>query len=707
MKHRAISFFFILFITCAACRAGAGEVSPEQLTIWPEGQGYQMLWQYMHALAAELPKRDFPPATTDEWDARKPLVRQDIMEVLGIHGLEKTPLNARVVDIIDRPDFTIEKLIWEGRPGFYTLANLWKPKGVEGKLPVLFWIPGHSATGKAAYGWPQNIFVRKGIMVLAIDWVGYSERSPQNHDKNAVCWTVGTSTRGIEIWDDIRAVDYLLSRDDVDPDRLAIAGRSGGGSQTFLLIGVEPRARAYVPQAGFSTFQEAYIQKAGGHCICNYMLGALARFNAADVLSMGAPDKLIQVVNGRLDRLFPIDGASQSVSDARKVYNLYGNKNRLRFFSDGGEHPATERQIQEITKFLMRALTPENEDYSIPEYEHLTPEELAVGLPQDSLTSIDICRRMKDAITYDPPPTDLATWEARAADMRDRLENQILGGFPERGPLNVEIHEEIKVDGATIQKISIETEPGLRLPLNVYIPDKGPEKKWVQIGLHKEGKVSELVNGIGNAPLKSYIKEDIFVVPDLRGLGEMSPEPEGELKFMRNYLEYELTTSAGIMGRPLAGMRAYDITRVIDYLCTRDDVDQRHIIVNALTPMSHVALLAAALDSRIESTGISFIPNTFFVPTLPKTISMSFYVPGILKVGDLPQIAALIAPRELAILDGLNSDMRRIPINEMQDSFKFTSSVYALYGLEKHLHILQLRPFKQGDTVIEPYPDDQ
>lgn len=694
-------------ILMAPALCAQDDITPEQLNVFEPGQGQEMLWAWMHAQAGKLPHGEFPPGTKQDWDIQKPGVQQSVQELLGIDGLEKTPLNGEVLGTIDRPGFTVTKLRWQGRPGFYTLANLWKPKHAPGKLPAILWIPGHSDTGKAAYGWPQNIFVRKGFIVLAIDWVGYSERTPQNHDKNAVCWTVGTSVAGLEIWDDIRAMDYLLSRDDVDPARVGIAGRSGGGTQTMWLIGAEPRAAAYVPQAGLSTFQEAYVQRAGGHCLCNYTPGPLARLNIAHILATGAPDKYIHVVNGTMDTLFPITGAKESVSLARQVYDLYGRKDRLQLFTDMGEHPATDKQIRRITQFFMKTLTPENTDYSIPEFEHLTPEELTVGLPADSKTSIDICREMRDALPELRVPETPEEWLGKAEELRTRLRDEILGGFPERGPLNVQMNESIGNDDVVIERVSIETEPGLRIPMDIYHPVLENGKWQVGIALTRFGKNQHLFEldsdqeDSENSIVDEYSAiargmNIMLVVPDLRGLGEMSSEPDGQLKFMRNYLEYELTTSAGLTGRPLAGMRAYDISRIIDYLMERDDVDPLRISVAALPDMAHIALLASALDTRIaaltsnvasENVGVTLmrLPTTFFIEELPETMSMDFYIPNILDVGDIPIISALIAPRGLEIAGIRDASMTVVDGEESMAPFEFTQKIYELLGASDNL----------------------
>ena len=180
----------------------------------------------------------------------------------------------------------------------------------------------------------------------------------------------------------------------------------------------------------------------------------------------------------------------------------------------------------------------------------------------------------------------------------------------------------------------------------------------------------------------------------------MGPSPGGALKVMRNYHEYDLATSAALMGRPLAGMRAYDVTRVVDYLLTRGDINPRRISVAARGDLCPVALLASALDPRIADGPVNFevdpfdtavmlndCPDTFFVPDLPPDFSMQFYVPGILNVADMPVLAALTAPRGLMFSGTRNAAGSTVSPEETVRRFGFTARIYKLLDAAGNLSL--------------------
>ncbi len=699
-KHPEYKMKLIFLLVIAMMIIGGGGAAAQvpfdaaKLDVLPPGSGNKQLWNYMHALAASLPPSGAPPATPDDWERRKQIVRSTVMDFLGIAALRKTPLNPKITDVITKPGYEIEKIVIESRPGFYLTGNLWKPAGAAGRLPVLLWVHGHNDKGKAGYGWPQLALPKKGIMVFAFDGVGFGERVNVNHYTNAACWTVGTSTLGFEIWDDIRAIDYLLTRDDVDPARIAVGGRSGGGTQSLYMLAVEPRIRAAVVMAGMSTLQKAYIQRASGHCICNYTLGPLRSVTAADMLATGAPHVNTLVIQGGLDPLFPIDGTKESFSFAEKIYKLYGKKNNISMFSDAGQHDATERQKALTVKFLMKALTPDNKDFSMPQYEELDPVELNAGLPSGNQDTLDICaasaaelKTARDAeherFTTDP------------AAVRKRIIENILGGFPKLPPPGALIVDSFDADGFTVENLLLETEPGLKLPVNIYVPKNAAGRMPATILLLGGGK-ARAADYFGDKPEFNIADEmkagRIVAAPDLRGLGELAPGPNGRLEVNRQYLEYELATGAALIGRPLAGMRAFDIIRLLDYLAARGDVDPAAVGALADSAAANSVLLAAALDTRIAAGPDSEvrISNPFisyFIPALTTDYSMEIYVPGILKEADVAELAALVAPRRLTVAGGTSPDLKPADADALDAAFSFTRETYARLGAESSFRI--------------------
>ncbi|MCL4194209.1 MAG: acetylxylan esterase, partial [Thermoguttaceae bacterium] len=183
-------------------------------------------------------------------------VRQKIMESFGPFP-ERTPLNAKVTGTVDRDAYTIENVMFESRPGFLVTANLYIPKGREFPLPGVVGTCGHSVNGKAAEAYQSFAqgLARLGYVCLIYDPLGQGERFQYVDEKlnsrvgpgvsehllaGNQQFLVGEFLGSWRAWDGIRALDYLLTRKEVDPNRVGVTGNSGGGTMSTWLCGVEP-----------------------------------------------------------------------------------------------------------------------------------------------------------------------------------------------------------------------------------------------------------------------------------------------------------------------------------------------------------------------------------------------------------------------------------------------------------------------------------
>src|SRR5262245_61307931 len=185
---------------------------------------------------------------------------------------EKTPLKARVTGVVKRDAYDIEKVIFESRPGFLVTANLYVPRGRKLPLPGVVGSCGHSVNGKAAG--PYQSFAqglaRLGYVCLIFDPIGQGERLQYGQVEKAhrpgagvgehllagnQQFLVGEFFAAWRAWDGIRALDYLLTRKEVDPKHVGITGNSGGGTMTTWLCGVEERWTMAAPSCFVTTFR--------------------------------------------------------------------------------------------------------------------------------------------------------------------------------------------------------------------------------------------------------------------------------------------------------------------------------------------------------------------------------------------------------------------------------------------------------------------
>ena len=236
----------------------------------------EMLPNHLNQIAISLleqRKRAVSQITTAEDVAkRKAYIRERMLSALG--GLpERTPLNPRVVGVLDRDGYRVEKVIFESQPQFYVTGNLYVPKSGQPPYPAVLFPLGHERGGKPNPDW-QHVLVslaRRGFVAFTWDTLGQGERS-QFYDTDlersklgetgsttehtmigAQCLLVGDNIARYTIWDGIRALDYLLSRREVDATRVACTGNSGGGTHTAYLSALDDRIAVAAPSCDSET----------------------------------------------------------------------------------------------------------------------------------------------------------------------------------------------------------------------------------------------------------------------------------------------------------------------------------------------------------------------------------------------------------------------------------------------------------------------
>ncbi len=248
-----------------------------------------------------------PPADAKQWQRRAAQVRRRVLVANGLWPMPtETPLNAVVHGKIERDDYTVEKAYFESFPGFYVTGNLYRPRGKSGKHPGVlcphghwnngrFYDAGEAATKQAVEQGAEKFaeggrsplqarcvhLARMGCVVFHYDMIGYADstqlsfqlahrfakqRPEMNADENWGLFSPQAeshlqSIMGLQTYGSIRAVDFLLSLPDVDPDRLAVTGASGGGTQSMILGAVEPRLAVSMPCVMVSTAMQ-------GGCTC-------------------------------------------------------------------------------------------------------------------------------------------------------------------------------------------------------------------------------------------------------------------------------------------------------------------------------------------------------------------------------------------------------------------------------------------------------
>ncbi|HVP00458.1 MAG TPA: acetylxylan esterase [Bryobacteraceae bacterium] len=190
-----------------------------------------------------------------EWEARAARLRKQIQFAAGLLPMpEKAPINAQVFGRLERKGYTVEKVLLETMPGFYLGGNLYRPAGRSTPFPAIVSPHGHWAYGRLENSATGSIparcinLARQGYVVFSYDMIGYDDTMQMPHvatGKREQLW--GFGLLGMQLWDSIRAVDFLESLPDVDRERIGATGASGGATQILMLQAIDPRIKFSAP----------------------------------------------------------------------------------------------------------------------------------------------------------------------------------------------------------------------------------------------------------------------------------------------------------------------------------------------------------------------------------------------------------------------------------------------------------------------------
>lgn len=336
------------------------------------------LWSRYNPEAAPHRFQATDKVTAGEWQES---TRAALARAIGLEELSTTPLQARVMERVDKGDYLREKVLLRTGPDSLMPTYILLPRNVPGPFPVVLAFHGHGYGVKDIVGlWEDGsdrdtpdgyhrdfavALCRRGFAVAAPEISCFGERetdfsyldTQMGQPVPTTCthaamlaFHLGISVVGLRVHDGMRLVDYLQERPDLDTARLGAMGISGGGMHTLFSTCLDERIRACVISGYFSTFRDSIL--AMSHCACNFVPG-LARFGEMhDLAGLVAPRPLL-VESGTRDPIFPIRAVRSGVAKAREIYNVFGARNVIKTDFFEGRHQISGRKAYD---FLARAL---------------------------------------------------------------------------------------------------------------------------------------------------------------------------------------------------------------------------------------------------------------------------------------------------------------------------------------------------------------
>jgi len=598
--------------------------------------------------------------TPEAWRARQERTQARLPEILGDFG-PKCPLEPRIVGRLDRPGYVIEKLIFQSQPKYYCTANVYVPKRRPFPQPGVLFTCGHSAQGKAAPLYHEACLglVLKGYVVLALDPTGQGERSEyfetetgkpvvpmcvsQHHYLARPSWLVGRSLAGYRVRDANCAVDYLVTRPEVDRERIGVAGNSGGGIMALLATATDPRIKVCAAAHPGGSMEETYLTG--------------QELPKADLLSLIAPRPCLFIVGEKSNEEF---GHRRKMDWMRPFYRGLGAEDeRLQMVLVDGVHDMKQPKREPSYGWLNRWFGKESEGSKEPRLTPETPEDLrctATGFTLRDLGSASgqTLNAAWAKTLHRPQPT---TKQIRA---RIGLRLPPRRNVPKSSSCGV-----VEGEGFTVEKLVLESEPGITLPALLLKPKQSSARGPVVVHLSDEGK--PVSTSQPSLALELVRTGQVVFSLDVRSAGETDPRNRAKLTPLTRYdsQQFRFDSSAvcaAQLGTTLLAMQTFDVIRALDWIAARDDLAGRPVVLVGEGLGGVWALTAAAFDSRPARVACVRTVSSYrlIVDSQYYACRDYFWVPRALATFDLPDLAALITPRRVAWINPVNAMLEPI-----------------------------------------------
>jgi len=602
--------------------------------------------EHLKARAAALEKEFLPQVkTAEDFEKLRPALREQYFFMLGLRPLpEKTPLQAVVTGRLDFPDFTVEKLHFQSRPGLYVTANLYLPKPVQVRHPAILLSCGHSNKGrdgnKTAYQDHGIWFATHGYACLVVDSLQLGEIAATHHGTYRFqrwWWhSAGYTPAGVECWNAIRALDYLQSRPEVDPERIGATGISGGGAATGWISAADERIRASAPVSGMADLGY-YVGEDGvdGHCDCMFLYNN-ARWNWTVIPALVCPRPLL-FVNSDADPIFPMSANERVINRLERLYARFGAGDRVDAVVSVGGHAYRTDIRRAVFEFFNRHLRGDSRPVSDadaglgpdPKTPRIPTRDLRV-FPEDADLPKDQINTKIDEIfvpTAKVAPPDPGAFEAWRNDLLGRLRQTCFSAWPDAPP------------AAGKDDPTVPTEEGIQVSLNWHFPSGATEtRRWLVV-LDQEEKPDVLPE---------------WARPVVGDNPALLLKPRGG--WTRRNPPNTVERSMALLGTTADAGRVWDVIVVARR--------KPGLFVTGRGPAGILAAYAALFEPSLQ--GVTIVDPPASHREGPHFLS-------VLRVLDIPEALGCLAPRPLVL------------INARDPAFDRTVAIYSAAGAADRL----------------------
>lgn len=650
--------------------------------------------------------------STEDWKRQQEKVRHTLAEIVGPFP-ERTPLNARIVGTVEKADYRIENIVFESQPGFYVTSALFLPRHLSGPAPAVLYASGHAMSGYRS-GYMRTILnlVKKGFVVFAWDPISQGERLQYmdesgkplvggNNTEHAymaqqAMLTGSTLSRHV-IWDGIRAVDYLLTRAEVDPKRLGMTGRSGGGFQSLYIAAFDQRIHATAPE-NHVTNNTRILQKIGPRDGEQNLFRMFAHgIDHPDLLTARAPQPTLIIAT--TNDLLNIEGTRETFREVTRAYRALGGPENLKLVEDDAGHESTTRNNERMYAFFQTQLnnpgSSKTEQMEMPTRDELrvTPTGQVYtwlkGATLPSLTRHEadrlVAQRQAEISASGFKPAAVVEAAKRESGYRppNPADRPVLTGRSHR-------------DGYVVERYFVQGEGDYPIPYVAMLPEHPNGRALLY--LHPRGKAA---HGGKGGEMERLVRLGYKVLaPDLIGTGEVGPGISSGEKYVGHLVKSGINSKTWYLGmfigRSVLGIRAADVVKLAAILKSKGASDVAAVAYGTMGP---VLLHAAAFSPDISRVALIDSLSSYHSAAATELYAPQFietFVPGALRSYDLPLLAAALAPRRLILHNTVNGGAQLLPVDSVRREYALAYAAFDSTKADNNLVV------STSDDVKEP-----
>ena len=638
-----------------------------------ESQRLRIAQAYLQTLASNLSNsclRDIDSVET--WNVKRKNYRDQLAWMIGLNPFpEITDLRVNIAGKLAREKYSIEKVVFQSMPGLFVTANFYLPHQRNCRLPCIIYLNGHHASLLGAKTGFQDRYLwypANGFALLVIDPLGFGEIPGIHRGLNCLnMWewlATGYTPAGVEVWNAMRAIDWLETRQEVNPTKIGVTGISGGGVMTHFLAAIDDRVAVAAPSCSTYTIgTQVTTRSVSKQCDCTFYPNVFGLdFPVVDALI--APRPLL-ILGGRKDPTFPPSGFRQAYNAAKQIYDLYTPElhgwERLRLVESNEGHTDPPKFLKECQQWMVHWLESDSTGYQQDrdenEYRLENPDVLTC---LERIPSSAINFHIHDVwlnIKAPSKPQTREEWENRKLTLKEIINGRIFCWMPDlRKNRKIRILRQsggYVIDLSKFSEFELQSEGDTRIRVQLIEPKS----------IGKETSVVVWVRGVSDKVNFPDIDE---VLPILSSTIVVTVSPRFTDFPLSASLLAQTERTAALLGRSIFAMQVCDVLITIHWIREKYKKRCGPIVTFGRGDAGISGLYAAFLDGNVEGVVLRNPPTTH---------KKSCLLPTILRDTDLCETAALLAPSKLCF------------IGEMPSAFNFTHDIYRIIGHEKKCYV--------------------